>query len=171
MVYSSWVRTMRKKKSNLREYEKNNRVINIPQAQTERRQRLQEQRNRRWNVESFASESAERESGRSTAKKIKINYTKLIVCDVIILLIVYFAMSAIKIVKLGKEKDAAAAYNAELTKDKESLELQLENINSPDYIESQARRDLKLIKPNELLFVFPDTDYSKDEENGENQSQ
>ena len=168
MVYSSWVRTMRKKKSNLREYEKNNRVINIPQAQTERRQRLQEQRNRRWNVESFASE---RESGRSTAKKIKINYTTLIVCAVIILLIVYFAMSAIKIVKLGKEKDAAAAYNAELTKDKESLELQLENINSPDYIESQARRDLKLIKPNELLFVFPDTDYSKDEENGENQSQ
>lgn len=162
---------MRKKKSNLREYEKNNRVINIPQAQTERRQRLQKQRNRRGNVEPFDPENATREYGRSTAKKTKINHTKLIVCAVIILLIVYFAISAIKIVKLGKEKDAAAAYNAELMKDKESLELQLENINSPDYIESQARRDLKLIKPNELLFVFPDSDYSKDEENGENQSQ
>ena len=162
---------MRKKKSNLREYEKNNRVINIPQAQTERRERLQQQKNRRGNVEPFDPERVERESSRSAAKKTKINYTKLIVCAVIILLIVYFAMSAIKIVKLGKEKDTAAAYNAELTKDKESLELQLENINSPDYIESQARRDLKLIKPNELLFVFPDSDYSKDEENGENQSQ
>ncbi len=62
---------MRKKKSNLREYEKNNRVINIPQAQTERRQRLQEQRNRRGNVEPFDPENATREYGRSTAKKTK----------------------------------------------------------------------------------------------------
>lgn len=140
MVYSSWVRTMRKKKSNLREYEKNNRVINIPQARNDRRERLEIQ--------------------KSKAQK-KDNYIKIAVCAVVAILIVYFGVSAIKIIKLNNEMDEVTAYNRELLKDKESLQLELENINSADYIESQARRDLKLIKPNELLFIFPEKDYSK----------
>ena len=142
MVYSSWVRTMRKKKSNLREYEKNNRVINIPQARNDRRERLEIQ--------------------KSKAQK-KDNYIKIAVCAVVAILIVYVGVSAIKIIKLNNEMDEVTAYNRELLKDKESLQLELENINSADYIESQARRDLKLIKPNELLFIFPEKDYSKTE--------
>ena len=75
----------------------------------------------------------------------------------------YFGVSAIKIIKLNNEMDEVTAYNQELLNDKESLQLELENITSADYIESQARRDLKLIKPNELLFLFPEKDYSKTE--------
>ena len=133
---------MRKKKSNLREYEKNNRVINIPQARNDRRERLEIQ--------------------KSKAQK-KDNYIKIAVCAVVAILIVYCGVSAIKIIKLNNEMDEVTAYNRELLKDKESLQLELENINSADYIESQARRDLKLIKPNELLFIFPEKDYSKTE--------
>lgn len=133
---------MRKKKSNLREYEKNNRVINIPQARNDRRERLEIQ--------------------KSKAQK-KDNYIKIAVYAVVAILIVYFGVSAIKIIKLNNEMDEVTAYNRELLKDKESLQLELENINSADYIESQARRDLKLIKPNELLFIFPEKDYSKTE--------
>lgn len=133
---------MRKKKSNLREYEKNNRVINIPQARNDRRERLEIQ--------------------KSKAQK-KDNYIKIAVCAVVAILIVCFGVSAIKIIKLNNEMDEVTAYNRELLKDKESLQLELENINSADYIESQARRDLKLIKPNELLFIFPEKDYSKTE--------
>lgn len=133
---------MRKKKSNLREYEKNNRVINIPQARNDRRERLEIQ--------------------KSKAQK-KDNYIKIAVYAVVAILIVYFGVSAIKIIKLNNEMDEVTTYNRELLKDKESLQLELENINSADYIESQARRDLKLIKPNELLFIFPEKDYSKTE--------
>ena len=84
----------------------------------------------------------------------KVNYTKIVVCAVVIILIAYFGMSAIKIVNLNKEKEEVSAYNQELLQNKEDLQLKLDNISSADYIESQARRDLKLVKPNELLFIF-----------------
>lgn len=85
---------------------------------------------------------------------------------VVLLLIVYFAVSAIRIVRLNAEYTDAAVENEALLQKRESLQLKLENINSPDYIESQARSDLKLVKPNELLFVFPEDGYanSSDEE-------
>ncbi len=87
----------------------------------------------------------------------------LIICAAVIALAAYFGMSAFKIYKLSQEKDEVSAYNAELTKKKASLELKLENINSPDYIESQARSDLRLVKPSELLFIFSDDGDSDDD--------
>lgn len=87
---------------------------------------------------------------------------------VVLLLIVYFAVSAIKIVRLNAEYTDAAAENEALLQKRESLQLKLENINSPDYIESQARSDLKLVKPNELLFVFPEGSYANSSDEKEN---
>ena len=94
----------------------------------------------------------------------KVNYTKIVVCAVVIILIAYFGMSAIKIVNLNKEKEEVSAYNQELLQNKEDLQLKLDNISSADYIESQARRDLKLVKPNELLFIFSEKDSDNAEE-------
>lgn len=88
------------------------------------------------------------------AKKWKIHKGRLLIYAVIVLLIVYFGVSAMRIVRLSGERDEVYAYNEELQQEKESLQLKLENISSPDYIESLARSDLKLVKPNELLFMF-----------------
>ncbi len=93
----------------------------------------------------------------------KVNYTKIVLCAVVIILIAYFGVSAVKIVNLNKEKEEVAAYNQELLQNKEDLQLKLENINSADYIESQARRDLKLVKPNELLFIFSERDSQQED--------
>ncbi len=95
----------------------------------------------------------------------KLNYAKIIICAAVIALAAYFGMSAFKIYKLSQEKAEVTAYNEELTKKRESLELKLENINSPDYIELQARSDLRLVKPSELLFIFSDDSKSDDEKN------
>ncbi len=83
----------------------------------------------------------------------------------VMILIAYFGISAIKIVNLNKEKAEVEAYNQELLQNKENLQLKLDNINSAEYIESQARRDLKLVKPNELLFIFSEKDSEDAEEN------
>ncbi len=139
---------MRKKKSNLREYEKNNRVINIPKAQSERRSRLEEQKKRQ-------------------KKRIKVNYGRVIIIVIVICLLVYFGVYAVKIMKLDKERDAVNAQNEKLAQNKARLELTLENINTPDYIEEQARKELKLIKPNELLFIFPDSTETDDDSNSD----
>ena len=65
-----------------------------------------------------------------------------------------FVVSAVKIVQLQGEKKEVAAKNDELTHKKETLEMEYENVKLPEYIENQARRDLKLVKPQELLFAF-----------------
>lgn len=101
----------------------------------------------------------------------KVNYTKIALCAVVIILIAYFGVSAIKIVNLNKEKEEVTAYHQELLQNKEDLQLKLDNINSADYIESQARRDLKLVKPNELLFIFSERDSDSAEENAKDNAE
>ena len=80
----------------------------------------------------------------------------LIAIVVIVLVIAYFVMSGIKIIKLNQEKEEAEARKQELLHIQEDLLAQYENINSAQYIERLARRDLKLVKSNELLFILPE---------------
>lgn len=47
---------------------------------------------------------------------------------------------------------------AELKNLKEELTMELENVNSDEYIEAQARKSLKLVKGNELIFFFSEDD-------------
>ncbi len=110
------------------------------------------------------NENKPKEIRKIEKKKETPSYIKLLACAVVIFLIAYFGMSALKIIKLNQELSEVTAENEELTKNRENLKLKLENINSADYIESQARRDLKLIKPNELLFIFPEKEYSQEAE-------
>ena len=70
----------------------------------------------------------------------------LILVIVIVIAIAYFAMSAIKIVKLNAEKEEALARQEELLMIKEDLTAEYANISSAQYIERLARRDLKLVK-------------------------
>ena len=51
------------------------------------------------------------------------------------------------------QRDELKAYNKKLLNLKEDLVAELDHINSAEYIEQQARKDLKMIKENELLFV------------------
>ena len=107
---------------------------------------------------------------RKSRRRRKPNYVRIIICAAVIALAAYFGISAFKIYKLNQEKAEVTAYNEELTKRRESLELKLENINSPEYIESQARSDLKLVKPNELLFIFSEESDSADDSDSTDES-
>ncbi len=131
------------KKSRLHEFEKNNRVINIPQAQDERRERL---------------EAAKQKKEGTRKKKVKINYMRLALCILVVVIGASFVVSAVKIVQLQGEYKDVEARNEELTHKKETLEMEFENVKLPEYIENQARRELKLVKPQELLFAFDETD-------------
>ena len=61
---------------------------------------------------------------------------------------------------------------AELNLIKEELTAELEHIDSAEYIEQQARKNLRLIKKNEILFVLPedDSENTKDSDSGEEQT-
>ena len=127
------------KKSRLHEFEKNNRVINIQQAQDIRRERL---------------EIARQKKEVTRKRKVKINYMRMALFVLVLVIGVSFVVSAVKIVRLQGEQKEVAARNDELMHKKETLEMEFENVKLPEYIENQARRDLKLVKPQELLFAF-----------------
>ena len=106
---------------------------------------------------------------KAKEKKKFTGVTGIIAAALIILVIAYFAMSGIKIIRLNQEREEAEARKQELLNTKEELMAQYENINSAQYIERLARRDLKLVKANELLFILPD-DIQKENEDDKNEN-
>lgn len=81
---------------------------------------------------------------------------KIALIVVIVGIVLYFAISAIKIATLNSQRDKALKIQEELLKKKENLTFELDNINSKEHMERLARRDLKLVKPNEILFILPE---------------
>ena len=58
---------------------------------------------------------------------------------------------------------ALEAKNQELLLEKESLKEELDNVNDAEYIEEQARVQLKLIKPGEILYILQNDENEGDQ--------
>ena len=91
-----------------------------------------------------------------SVRKKKLNIWKLAVLVILLLVIIYFVMSAVKIINLNKEKAALEEENLRLKETVEDLKLQQETIHTDQYIEGLARRQLRLVKKDEILFVLPE---------------
>ena len=90
------------------------------------------------------------------ARKRKLNSWKLLMLLALIIVVVYFVLSAVKILDLNKQKTELEAENKKLKETVEDLKLQQETIDSDQYMEGLARRQLRLIKGNEILFILPE---------------
>ena len=147
---------MSKKGKRLREFEKNNRTFTFSDA-NRRKERERFSGFSDSNREDLQIENTEVRKKIKKKKKLKITNTKRFTVSVIILiLIASIAVSAVNIVKLTIQRNKLQEQNADLVKLKEDLTAELEYINSTEYIEQQARKDLKMIKENELLFIVSD---------------
>jgi len=141
---------MAKRGNRLREFEKNNRVLDISSKQEARRKkRRTERRKDQENVE--VKEEIKKEE--------KINWKKIVPRVLIIIFIIMMIGTLNNIRTLKEREKELQEKNIQLSQIKEELEVEIKNVNSPDYIESIARKDLKLAKSNELIFYF---DESKD---------
>lgn len=136
---------MAKKGSRLREFEKNHRVLDITSAQKERQKKK-------------SSRKPQEEKNEDTAnkKKRRVSWVRVIglaVCAVFLLVV---GISVKNIYDLKDREADLQKENQKLEQIKEELTVELENVNTDEYIEEKARRELKLIRPNELVFYFPD---------------
>lgn len=96
------------------------------------------------------------------ARKPKKNRTQKILILVIVVLVGITVAASIKnIISLELEHSRLEKQNSQLKAQKKELELELKNVNSKEYIEEQARKQLRLVNPDEILFVFPDEDSSQ----------
>jgi len=62
--------------------------------------------------------------------------------------------SIVNLVELQAEKSETEAKLAQLQRQKGSLEEELQLVNTDEYVEQQARSELKMVKPGEILFLM-----------------
>lgn len=154
---------MAKKGTRLREFEKNHRVLNISEEQEVRKKRKETTKAAKAVKEVKAAKEVTEESPKSRK-----HLVKLIGSAVVIIFILMVVMFIKNIFDLREEESALKQKNEELLQLKEELNMELENVNSKEYIEEQARKELKLVRGNELIFYFPD-DWEKIVEERKNQ--
>lgn len=64
--------------------------------------------------------------------------------------------SVYRIVTLKMEQQQLMAQQTALIQEKEKLKEQLKNVNNPEFIEQEARKQLKMIMPGETLYILKD---------------
>lgn len=155
---------MSKKGKRLREFEKKNRAFNVRESKPKERTdiRREEEMGEVLDINRRIKNSSETKDNKKK-KKTVINTRKLVASIVIVVFIFSIGMSAIKLIKLKNEKDELAERQAELKELKEELTTELEHIDSAEYIEQQARKTLRLVKKNEILFILSEGDKYKAE--------
>lgn len=123
--------------------------------------RLQEfqQIDREKDLEEFREE---RKRSTKKKKKVRINKVRIVVTVIVVVLIAVVGVSIKNIFDLRAEQKHLRQVNKELALEKVSLQEELKNVNEYDYIEEQARIQLKLIRPGEILYVLDDEGTSKD---------
>ena len=116
---------------------------------------------RETRLETRKKQRKQRSSSRGIFSK-PANRRNLIIAAVVLLLL---AASVRNIVKLELENRRLKNKQKELIEQRKELKIELRNVNSKEYIEEQARKQLRLVNPDEILFVFPnekDKDNAKD---------
>jgi|GEM_PF-949409 len=140
----------RKRLSRSQEYVKNSMKKPVEAAAVKARQekRQEELAKRKAKVKAPA-----RISGRQKSKHLR---RKTVYMMIILMIIAVVAMQVFHIVSLNKEKKELELARQDLQKEQARLEEELNNVNSREYVEQQARQQLKLIMPGEILYVFPE---------------
>ena len=142
-----------KKKRRSREFKKNSDIIDIEEARERRRRRRERQ----------AAKNAEPEeqsvrgpgSYRHRAKKRRI---KLVYVIIVIVAVIAVGFSACNLISLKAQEREVLKQQQQLKDEKAKLEKELERADDPEYVEKEAREQLKLIMPGEKLYFFPQSD-------------
>lgn len=136
-----------------KEFRNKNKRIEMKNARQERRQRLIEARRKKLG----------KESEKKAARRSRRRYVVLIGVLVVILIGSWYGF---KIYSLNKLYHETVEERAKLENEKKRLEEELENVNNPEYIEQQAREQLKMVKPGEVMYILPQEESSSEVEEG-----
>ncbi|MDD6646231.1 MAG: septum formation initiator family protein [Firmicutes bacterium] len=154
-----WYNQFMGKKRRSREFRNNSQVIDMDEARKKRQAKRREEKARE-------EEKARKYARQHTAGKMAIRRQKRrrkILTGLIILGIIgAMSLSLVNIISLKKEQHDVLAEQEQLKQQKQELQKELDNISDPENIEEQARNQLRLIRPGEMLYMFPDEITDKD---------
>ena len=100
---------------------------------------------------------------RRKKKKMHLNMSRLLFRVVIVVLVCVTALSIRKIVFLKIEQSELKEQQKALKEKRTKLKNELKNIDDKNYIEEQARKQLNMVKPGEILYMI-----EKDRSKGKN---
>lgn len=146
---------LKKKKRRSREFKNSNQVIDIEEARRVRRQKREETASRKFKARKTKSVVTGRQAGKKARRRAVYFVIFLLIGGIIA--VYTFNIVALKITEARTEKELQA-----LTEQKARLERVYSRVNNPEYIEQEARQQLRMIKPGEILYVLPDKDKAKD---------
>lgn len=139
----------KKRKGRLREFQRKDQEVSTMKTREERQERIKSKK---------AEQSPSQVKKKKKKKKLNINKSNIIIAFVIVLLAFFIGISAKNIIQLKIEQNHLQQQNQALTEEKQNLQKELDDIGKRKYIEQQARELLKMVKPNEKLFVIDSED-------------
>ena len=104
----------------------------------------------REEIDARLEERRSRRRAKQTRKK------RITVLVMVLAFALLATMCGKDIVRLKAENVALKRQQAALKKERDELRAELENTSEQEYIRDQARKQLKLLNPGELLFVWDD---------------
>ena len=93
---------------------------------------------------------------RKKKKKIRINPSRMTLTLILAILLCASGASVHTVVKLQSEQAHLKAKNAQVKTKRAELQEELKSVNKDSYIEQQARTQLHMIKPGEVVYVLKD---------------
>lgn len=129
-------------------------VMEIEEAQRERREKR---------IASMSPKAARRymealERDEESARKNFLTGKRLSFAVASIVVVVTISVSGLSIWDLKKESTEAERTLIAKQEERERLESEYTMVNNLEYIETQARERLKMIKPGEILYIFDESD-------------
>lgn len=145
---------LKKKKRRSREFKNNNQIIDIDEARQRRKQKREDAAEKKYKVRKTKSVVTQRQAGKKARRRMVYFVVFLAILGII-------AASVINIISLKLTEAKTLKEQQALLDQKTRLERIYSQVNSPEYIEQQARQQLKMIKPGEILYVLPEKDQKK----------
>jgi cell division protein FtsB len=128
-------------------------------------QEVREER-KKWREDEMLRKSScqVEELAPSSRRKAKTTRRRIISLVILIMILVAAGIQGAKIYSLIQEKETLIQVQHELIKERSKFLELLTNVNSTEYVEQQAREQLKLIMPGETLYIFPKIMENRDDE-------
>ena len=151
----------KKSKGRIQKFNQNNQVVDFKVAKAERAKqekaarkaaKLQREKEKKTAAMGYSDERHDQRMRKQRNRK------RLIFGLIIAVMALVVGYSAYHIVDLKMEQKQLLSEQEQLKKQKKQLQGELDKVNDSEYIEQQARQQLKLIMPGEKLYVLPEED-------------
>lgn len=138
-----------KKKRRSREFKNNSQVIDIEVARQNRKRKREEVADKKYKVRKTKSVITERQAGKKARRR-------MVYFVVFLFIVGLVTVSAFQIISLKLTEARTLKEQQDLLNQKTRLERDYSQVNSPEYIEQQARQQLRMIRSGEILYVLPE---------------